>query len=501
MFLRIDGVLAMKKLSEQDAKQLANQWLAQELDRTRRERLSRNKPLTECQLRAQSLGLEEAEDIAQQAYIRCDYGVIADTAEEVLRQQGIAYQAGSIEFNALCSELLRCSYRFAKVERGRIWGDNLDGGNDVSSAPAPAATGDHEKMLSEAIQEYIQEKLELKLWDERTAYQERAKINLFLAVVGNVKACDLRKDHFKAFRDALLRLPRNMKKGKYANMSVDDVLKINTPVEERLSTTTVGNYCSKVRSFVNWMAEEKFITGAEIANCLRVKQDKRDGDFRESFSGDDLKMIFDPSLYVTRKNRKPWKFWAPLIALYTGARIEEICQLYVEDIAMEDGVLCFWFHPDGYDRRIKTKDSTRYVPISQVLIRDFGFDAFVEMMRKKKEERLFPDLTKKDATSRYGTAPSKWFSLYKRKVGIEDGRHGKKVFHSFRNTMATWCEQHNVPEKLAARLIGHKHDTMTYGRYSDDVRPSVLFSEVVDRLDFDIDVHGLAKARKRIHLW
>lgn len=501
MFRRIDRMLAMKKLSEQDARQLANQWLAQELERTRRERLSRTKPLTEYQLREQSLGLEEAEDIAQQAYIRCDYRAIDATAGEILRQQGIEYQTGSIEFNALCSELLRCSYRFAKIERGRIWGDNLDGDNDVSNTPAPAATGDHEKMLSEATQEYIREKLELKLWDERTAYQERAKISLFLAVVGNIKTRDLRKEHFKAFREALLRLPRNMTKGKYASMSVDDVLKIDAPVEERLSTTTMGNYCSKVRSFVNWMAEEKLIAGAEIANCLRVKQDKRDGDFRESFSNDDLKMIFKPDLYVTRKNRKSWKFWVPLIALYSGARIEEICQLYTEDIAMEDGVLCFWFHPDGYDRHIKTRDSTRYVPISQVLIHDFGFDAFVAMMKRKKEERLFPDLIKKDTTSRYGTAPSKWFSLYKRKVGIEDGRHGKKVFHSFRNTMATWCEQHNVPEKLAARLIGHKHDTMTYGRYSDDVRPSALLSEVVDRLDFDIDIHGLAEARKKIHLW
>ncbi|WP_371682099.1 DUF6538 domain-containing protein [Nitratidesulfovibrio sp. HK-II] len=42
MFLRIDGGLAMKKLFEQDAKQLANQWLAHESDRTRRERLSRH---------------------------------------------------------------------------------------------------------------------------------------------------------------------------------------------------------------------------------------------------------------------------------------------------------------------------------------------------------------------------------------------------------------------------------------------------------------------------
>ncbi|WP_353116651.1 site-specific integrase [Nitratidesulfovibrio sp.] len=491
----------MKKLSEEDAKQLANQWLAQELERTRRERLSRNKPLTESQLREQSLGLEEAEAVAQQAYIRCDYGVIAETAEDVLRQRGIAYQAGSIEFNTLCSELLRCSYNFSKIERGRIWGKNLDSSDYSIDISSQEKQSDPAKTISELIQEYIDDKLNSNTWDKRTAYQEGAKLRLFIEVVGDVKACDLRKVHFKMLRDALLRLPKNMTKGKYGKMSVADVLKLEVPQCDRLSTTTVSNYCDKIRSFVRWMAEDRLIVGAEIANCLRVKQDKRDGDFRESFSGDDLKMLFNPNLYVTRKNRKPWKFWVPLIALYTGARIEEICQLYVEDIAIEDGVLCFWFHPDGYDRRIKTKDSTRYVPISQVLIRDFGFDAFVAMMRKKKEERLFPDLTKKDVTSRYGTAPSKWFSLYKRKAGIEDGRHGKKVFHSFRNTMATWCEQHNVPEKLAARLIGHKHDTMTYGRYSDDVRPSVLFFEVVDRLDFDIDVHGLAEARKRIHLW
>ena len=41
-----------------------------------------------------------------------------------------------------------------------------------------------------------------------------------------------------------------------------------------------------------------------------------------------------------------------------------------------------------------------------------------------------------------------------------------KVFHCFRNTVATKLESAGIPENIAADIVGHDKATMTYGLYS-----------------------------------
>ena len=55
---------------------------------------------------------------------------------------------------------------------------------------------------------------------------------------------------------------------------------------------------------------------------------------RDWFSEDDLTRIFDPDTYKSRK--LPHSFWPPLLALQTGARYNEIAQLYLDDIINDD---------------------------------------------------------------------------------------------------------------------------------------------------------------------
>ena len=63
------------------------------------------------------------------------------------------------------------------------------------------------------------------------------------------------------------------------------------------------------------------------------------------------------------------------------------------------------------------------------------------------------------------------FSRLKQALGF-----GQKVytFHSFRSTFANQFESAGVPETHAARINGHKVNSMTYGVYSQSVRWDVL---------------------------
>jgi integrase len=43
---------------------------------------------------------------------------------------------------------------------------------------------------------------------------------------------------------------------------------------------------------------------------------------------------------------------------------------------------------------------------------------------------------------------------------------GSEVFHSIRKTLITLMDNAGVPEGVAANIVGHEKQTMTYGLYS-----------------------------------
>ena len=90
------------------------------------------------------------------------------------------------------------------------------------------------------------------------------------------------------------------------------------------------------------------------------------------------------------------------MALYTGGRINELCQLYLSDIRVsESGVAYLDFNldtPDKVmddetetDKSLKTPNAQRQMPIHPELIK-LGFLKYVEALKVDGRERLFPEL-------------------------------------------------------------------------------------------------------------
>lgn len=134
------------------------------------------------------------------------------------------------------------------------------------------------------------------------------------------------------------------------------------------------------------------------------------------------------------------------LAAYTGCRIEELCSLKVENI-----------HP-GYIEieDAKTAAGWRQVPIhSEIRV-------LVEGLRRvSKDSHLLSGLT----FTKYGdrsSAVGKRFGRLKTRMGYGP----ELVFHSIRKTVATLLENAGVAEGVAADILGHEKQTMTYGLYS-----------------------------------
>lgn len=142
------------------------------------------------------------------------------------------------------------------------------------------------------------------------------------------------------------------------------------------------------------------------------------------------------------------------LAAYSGCRIEELCSLRTDHVHTT--------HFDILDA--KTTAGCRIVPLHSRLR-----PLVVKLVATSKDGYLLSGLS----FNKYGNrsnAIGKRFGRLKQRCGYDQ----TYVFHSFRKSVATQLENANVPEVVAARLLGHEIHTMSYGTYSDGVNLKVL---------------------------
>jgi integrase len=167
------------------------------------------------------------------------------------------------------------------------------------------------------------------------------------------------------------------------------------------------------------------------------------GDTREPFEAADV-----VKLWKAAKAREDHQL-ADLIelAMWTGARIEELCALKVEKVGRD------YFDVED----AKTAAGWRRVPIHSKLKKTVA-----RLAKASTDSYLVSGLGVNKYGDRSG-AIGKRFGTLKTSLGFQKDKH---VFHSIRKTVATLLENAGVPEGVAADIIGHEKPNITYGLYS-----------------------------------
>jgi integrase len=214
---------------------------------------------------------------------------------------------------------------------------------------------------------------------------------------------------------------------------------------------------------------------------LRVPQSEGVSLGRRAFTSEELQVLFSSPVYSARLRSKGCGgeacAWLPALALLTGCRLEELCQLRLSDITVDaDLGMLLHIRPDGATVRVKNQSSIRTVPVHPELLR-IGFGHYVDGLRLGASEWLFPDLGVDRFGKRSG-AWSKWFGRYLRDRSgccLEDRG---LVFHGLRHTFKTLCRAARVPEDVHDRLTGHSNGAVgrRYGSMPTDILVSAMQS-------------------------
>lgn len=261
------------------------------------------------------------------------------------------------------------------------------------------------------------------------------------------------------------------------------------------SPATIQNRLNQLRSLFRY-AERNDLVAADPTVGVKAPVSKRAKDSRLPFDAVSLKALFSGPVHSA--GQRPERgggeasYWLPLIALFTGARLNEIGQLRTKDILLES------YPREGVDTRawvfritadetdgltLKNRGSARRIPIHAALV-ELGFLRYVQAIKEEGHLRLFPALK----PDRFGTVTanwSKWFSIYMRSQSILDR---KIVFHSFRHSFKHYARESEIPKSVNDALTGHESGDVAdnYGGPDYPLKPLVDAISIYRVSSFDL---------------
>lgn len=444
----------------------------------------------------------------QEKLVMMDYSSEYAWVDDILAKRGVALSQDSVEYQALArlhltsvvamleitSHRYAGDFEFEKKELLKFRPESLGVTHMAKPQEPKQQTLPDGPSLSDALEKFVNEKTSTDCWTIASSKDVIPTLQQFIDIVGDKGCRALQKFHIRDYREKLLRLPANYRKFKqYKELSIEEVLALPLKGMPHLSNNTLNTKFIKVKGFLSWLENQGYSEEQGLGKALsNIRAPKQRGKAKALFNEEVRAKIFHPDNLCGKYVKEPFQFWVPLLGLYTGARLEELCQLHVEDIRQEDGVWHLDINNKG-DKHVKTPVSIRKVPIHPGLLRELGFLAFVEAKKEQGEGRLFPELGTVSRTGKVSDRASKWFSRYLGRVGVKPDDSGEKVcFHSFRGTFTNYCKQKSMDDKKTKEVVGHSHgEDVTEAHYNAPYGIRILFEDVVSKVDFGIDLQGL----------
>jgi len=410
------------------------------------------------------------------------------------------------EFGRCCEQLQR------EVEATRAGSrEHLDRLTKVVSHPAQAAPSSSKNAttLSMAFARWRSKRERGGSDAGKSAREFETQINRFINVHGDLPINEITRAHCIDFRDLMAKYPAHASKA-IRQESIRTVVAQYTakgaPTYRPLSADTLNEKVFAAVHAVLADAMKDNLIQANPMSSISVQDTGVQAPPKLPYNDVEVGKLFQCGVFRgqpigDKKAGGDAQKWVPLLAAYSGARLEELGQLAITDVKVEGGVSYIHFQErydgvdPGYRRSLKNPSSHRKVPIHSVLI-GLGFLTFVENQRRAGHIHLFPLLRwreqkKRDKSDKVTADFTKWWSSYSRTV-VQDER---KSFHSFRHTFKNRLRNAGVAKALNDALTGHasSDEGDNYGRDEEGLGFELsILAEAIEKLSHpEIDVRAI----------
>jgi len=370
------------------------------------------------------------------------------------------------------------------------------------------------KICDEYVEEYGRHAEKTKIRKKRQN-DIRVGINLILEVMGaDTPIQSVTRKMCREFVDVLSRMPLNRNK-KYKHLSLEKVLTI--AAKEELPTmkwATQNSYLGTLKKVLGFSHMEGHLDKNPAEGLVPLASTVSDKYKRSPYTLEHLQRIFTAPIFtgclddksgfnkpgpnILKKSR----FWVPLISLFTGMRMNEICQLNLIDVKCTDaGTNYFQISPNTEDQSVKNLPSWRQCPVHPILIR-VGFLTYIDDLRGKEETKVFPDIPLAKGTGYRSDVFTKRYATFQKGVGIPSKvgifpNEQRFTFHSFRHNFRDELRRIEAPIEIVELLGGWSSGgNAVHQDYGKGYTPDHLFKYVKKVGYPGLDLSHLYKKKK-----
>ena len=423
-------------------------------------------------------------------------GDLPDIVGDWLDGHGYDIPRDSETFQRLCLEFAKGRAEALKVKHARNAGDWID------TPPLPVLTPPPVKEETLTLSDVISHFLKKQPQDAPMFKKSKGATDLLLEVLGDRPVATLKQKEIDDFFGLLCRLPpRWSDKKRQLKKSAAELAEMSWPICLNQKTFE-DSYMAALRPFFKDASRvfgdsgwPRYLT----TDGIKYTGNREGGENKQrSMRPEELRRLFEGSEFAAFAGdaEKEHCYWFPLVGLYTGARVNEVCQLNPQcDIKEEGGI---WFFDITEDtetdervkKSVKNKPSIRRTPIHSALL-DLGLLAYVERMKAQGHVLLFPQWppTRKKASGK----AEKWFRELLKTTNLRDETPGKRIvgFHCLRSTFLTRADHLDIPKP--GTLTGHSQGDQS-NRDEDGYKDPIELGknrDKMERMSYEVSIPPL----------
>ena len=319
---------------------------------------------------------------------------------------------------------------------------------------------------------------------EQSIGQYQTTFRLFDSWANQPKLEEVDQRKASNFIDAIAALDPKWGRGKgVKGLSFAEIVERYGGHKPGLSTVTINRHA--IALSLVWKHAEKR-DGYEGKNPWQAqmrptaKHRGNSGLGKRAFTASEIGKLLEhrPLLKVSAHDYATALPWVVLIGAYSGMRLNEICELAIEDV--KESAEIFYFDLTAS----KSEAGVRIVPVHSTIL-EAGILKYRDGVG---EGSLWPGIKPGGPDKKRRWYVTKRFTEFRRRLKLIDidkvtGRD-RLDFHSLRRSAVTALNHARIPEHEVAEIVGHKHPRVTFGVYADRQQLSRL-QTIVEAIQYN----------------